>query len=116
LPRWTSRTFRMTPTSGSAISASRAISPGVDIPISSTTARASSGWFSRVSGSPNALLRFPADFPVGRRAERTAAVMIECRAERTRLAAAGPEAEVAAEEEFRATKLREGLATYLARP
>ena len=62
-----------TPTSGSAISASRASSPRCDIPISTTADSCASSSRSSVSGTPYSLFRLPSDFRTRNRAASSAA-------------------------------------------
>ncbi len=69
---WTAST---TPTSGSAISARRAISPVVYIPISSTAASCVASSLSRVIGSPLSELRLPSLRSVRSPPERTSATI-----------------------------------------
>ena len=63
-------TLVMTPTSGAAISASRQISPGSFMPISTTATRLVAARRSSVSGRPIRLFRLPCVFSTARGAER----------------------------------------------
>ena len=73
--RWVGCTASTTPTSGRAISASRAISPTVYMLISRTAASCVGSSRSRVIGSPVSELRFPSFRSVVSSRERTSAVI-----------------------------------------
>ena len=73
--RWVGCTASTTPTSGRAISASRAISPTVYMLISRTAASCVASSRSRVIGSPVSELRFPSFRSVASSRERTSAVI-----------------------------------------
>src|SRR5574344_1986736 len=74
--RWAVPTETTSPTSGSAMSQSAAISPGWFVPISRTRNSASSGQFKIVIGSPMGWLKFPAVPEQSRKVLRNSLVVV----------------------------------------